>query len=190
MASVVGLLAVRELAARERVEGLREVAGRVLAELAAAEADWQGWVIARQRVGEVLADPPQPEPEPEPEAVVAGSAPTSRPSEAAVASQAAVASGAGPARRGSIVPVWRPGLKAGVLAVEYQRLLALLAERASQGRGVMSCQEPAAGLGLEATAANIEGRVRSRAKRLAARGRLAEPVPGGFTLAAGTACGS
>ena len=184
MASVVGLLAVRELAARERVEGLREAADRILAELAVAETDWQGWVIARQRVGEVLAAPP----EPEPQAVVAEPAPTGQPSAPAVASQAA--SEAGPARRGSIVPVWRPGLKAGVFAVEYQRMLALLAERASQGQGAMSCQELAAGLGLEVTAANIEGRVRSRAKRLADRGWLAEPVPGAFTLAAGTACGS
>ncbi|WP_328792667.1 MULTISPECIES: hypothetical protein [unclassified Streptomyces] len=40
MASVVGLLEERELAARERVEELREVADRVLAELAEAETAW------------------------------------------------------------------------------------------------------------------------------------------------------
>ncbi|MEU4120435.1 hypothetical protein AB0F71_38795 [Kitasatospora sp. NPDC028055] len=57
MASVVGLLEERELAARERVEGLREAADRVLAELAEAETDWQEWLIARQRVGEVLSAP-------------------------------------------------------------------------------------------------------------------------------------
>ncbi|MQS16041.1 hypothetical protein F7Q99_28315 [Streptomyces kaniharaensis] len=57
MASVVGLLDERELAARERVEGLREVADRVLAELAEAETEWQEWLIARQRVGEVLSAP-------------------------------------------------------------------------------------------------------------------------------------
>ncbi|MFF1839457.1 hypothetical protein ACFVXE_35595 [Streptomyces sp. NPDC058231] len=54
MASVVGLLEERELAARERVEGLREEADRALAELAEAETDGQEWLIARQRVGEVL----------------------------------------------------------------------------------------------------------------------------------------
>ncbi|MFD5430108.1 hypothetical protein [Streptomyces sp. NPDC127084] len=55
MASVVGLLEARELAARERLEGLREEADRVFAELAEAERDWQEWLIARQRVGEVLS---------------------------------------------------------------------------------------------------------------------------------------
>ena len=186
MASVVGLLEERELAARERVEGLRETADRILAELASAETDWQGWVIARQRVGEVLTDLP----EPEPRAVVAEPGPTGRPSAPVAAPQVPAPPVAGPARRGSIVPVWRPGLTAAVLAVDYQHILALLSERASQGQGVMSCQDLAAGMGLEATAANIEGRVRSRAKRLADRGWLAEPVPGAFTLAAGTVCGS
>jgi hypothetical protein len=57
MASVVGLLEERELAARERVEELREVADRVLAELAEAETAWHEWLIARQRVGEVLSVP-------------------------------------------------------------------------------------------------------------------------------------
>ncbi|MFF5767787.1 hypothetical protein ACFY8F_35395 [Streptomyces tanashiensis] len=57
MASVVGLLEEREPAAWERVEGLREEADRVLAALADAETDWQEWVIAWQRVGEVLSVP-------------------------------------------------------------------------------------------------------------------------------------
>ncbi|MCC9309594.1 hypothetical protein LN042_21385 [Kitasatospora sp. RB6PN24] len=52
MASVVGLLEERLLAARERVEDLREVADRVLAELAEAEAARHEWLIARQRIGE------------------------------------------------------------------------------------------------------------------------------------------
>ena len=186
MASVVGLLEARELAARERVEGLREAADRILAELAAAETDWQGWVIARQRVGEVLTGLP----EPAPQAPVAQPGPTSRPSAPVVASQPAAPSSVTSARRGSIVPVWRPGLKPGVLAVDYQRILALLVERSSQGQAMMSCQELAAGLGLEPTSANTEGRVRSRVKRLADRGWLAEPVPGAFTLAAGTAADS
>ncbi|MEZ0096398.1 hypothetical protein [Streptacidiphilus sp. EB129] len=188
MASVVGLLEARELAARERVEGLREAADRILAELAAAETDWQGWVIARQRVGEVLTD--LPEPECPPRAGAAGPVPAGELPAPVAASQVVSPSSAGPARRGSIVPVWRPGLKSGVLAVEYQRILALLAEGSSRGQGVMSCQELAAGLGLELTSANVEGRVRSRAKRLADRGWLAEPAPGGFTLASGPAADS
>ncbi|MFD8881033.1 hypothetical protein ACFV0H_00640 [Streptomyces erythrochromogenes] len=53
---MVGLLEERELAAHERAEELREVADRVLAELAEAETAWHEWLIARQRVGEVGPD--------------------------------------------------------------------------------------------------------------------------------------
>ncbi|MGW3498942.1 ISAs1 family transposase [Streptomyces sp. NPDC001020] len=121
MASVVGLLEERELAARERVEGLREEADRVLAELAEAETDWQEWLIARQRVGEVLSVPRIGEAE------VAGpvraedpSVPGRGPEPSADAP--AVVSAPGAARAGSIVPVWRPALTASVLALDYQRI--------------------------------------------------------------------
>lgn len=55
MPSVVGLLEQRELAVRRRVDELLEEADRIQAELAVAERDWKEWVIARYRVGEVLA---------------------------------------------------------------------------------------------------------------------------------------
>lgn len=55
MPSVVGLLEQHELVARRRVDGLREEADRIQAELAAAEEEWQEWVIARRRVDTVLA---------------------------------------------------------------------------------------------------------------------------------------
>ncbi|MDH6543870.1 hypothetical protein [Streptomyces sp. SPB4] len=55
MPSVVGLLEQRELAARRRVDELREEADRFHAELAVAEREWKERVIARSRVGEVLA---------------------------------------------------------------------------------------------------------------------------------------
>ncbi|TQE26268.1 hypothetical protein Sipo8835_30035, partial [Streptomyces ipomoeae] len=55
MPSVVGLLEQHELAARRRVDGLREEADRIQAELAAAEQEWQEWAIARRRVDTVLA---------------------------------------------------------------------------------------------------------------------------------------
>lgn len=51
MPSVVGLLEQHELAARRRVDGLREEADRIQAELAAAEQEWLEWTIARERVG-------------------------------------------------------------------------------------------------------------------------------------------
>lgn len=185
MASVVGLLEERELAARERVEGLREAADRVLAELAEAETDWQEWLIARQRVGEVLSAPhprdagvagPEPEEpsasEPEP---VPDTPAEVRPPRAA--------------RAGSIVPVWRPALVADVLAVDYQRILSVLAERRADGVRVMACQELSAVLGLAPVAASVEG-VRSKMKRLADRGWAVEPSPGRFTLAAGPGASS
>ncbi|MCI0385084.1 hypothetical protein [Streptomyces sp. CNQ085] len=50
MPSVMGLLEERERAARQRVEVLQ-------AELREAEAVWQRFVIARETVGEVLAEP-------------------------------------------------------------------------------------------------------------------------------------
>ncbi|MFJ1823414.1 hypothetical protein [Streptomyces sp. NPDC088178] len=55
MPSVVGLLEQHELTGRRRVDGLREEADPIQAELAAAELEWQGWVIARRRVDTVLA---------------------------------------------------------------------------------------------------------------------------------------
>jgi hypothetical protein len=108
MPSVVGLLEQRELAARRRVDGLREEADRIQAELAAAEDEWLEWAIARRRVDTVLAppgdntaetevteDPPEAERQPAPR-------------EAAKAK--------------SQVPVWRQGLAWSGLSVDYQRI--------------------------------------------------------------------
>jgi hypothetical protein len=206
MASVVGLLEERELAARERVEGLREEADRVLAELGEAEIDWESWVIARQRVGEVLSVLPASfAPEETGEPVVALTAPLSAPALVAVAGAVsddcgessgsavvpvAASKGRGPAR-GSIVPVRRPGLEVGVLAPEYRRIVLLLAERqGEEPDSVMTCQDIAVALGLELTATVVEGAVRSRAKRLVARGWIVEPVAGRFRLPLGLGAGS
>ncbi|MDH6139707.1 hypothetical protein P3T35_001707 [Kitasatospora sp. GP30] len=183
MASVVGLLEEREPAARERLEELREVADRVLAELAEAETAWHEWLIARQRVGEVLSGPrPGRAGEAGPGAgESSGSEPaTNAPAEVPLPRAA---------RWGSIVPVWRPALSMDALAPHYQRILATLTEQASGGEPVMSCQEITAVLGLEPVPASVEG-VRSKMKRLADRGWADEPTPGRFTLAAGPAGGS
>ncbi|MEU0069268.1 hypothetical protein ABZ027_06945 [Streptomyces sp. NPDC006332] len=55
MAALVGLLEQRGLAARRRVDELREEADRIQAELDLADRDWKEWAIARSRVGEALA---------------------------------------------------------------------------------------------------------------------------------------
>ncbi len=183
MASVVGLLEEREPAAREGVEGLREEADRVLAALAEAETDWQEWLITRQRVGAVLSAPRPVE------AGLESPAPAEEPcvSESVSVPDAPAAVPSRVARAGSVVPVWRARVVGGnVLALDYRRILSVLAERRSDRDRVMTCQEIVAALGLAPVPASVEG-VRSKMKRLADRGWVVDPTPGRFTLAAG--CG-
>ena len=172
MPSVVGLLEQRELAARRRVDELREEADRIQAELAVVEQEWQEWAIARRRVDTVLApdggntadtdvaaDPRDADPRPAP-----GDA----------------------AKPKSPVPMWREGLAWSVLSVDYQRILQALSDRDRLHQGPLTCQEMAAVFGMEVVPARVEA-LRSKAKRLVARGWLAEPAPGRFMLARGVA---
>ncbi|MFJ2444483.1 hypothetical protein ACIOWG_29465 [Streptomyces sp. NPDC087658] len=172
MPSVVGLLEQHELAARCRVDGLCEEADRIQAELAVAELEWQEWVIARRRVDAVLApdcgSTASTEDVADPRA--AGGPPTSRDA----------------AKPKSQVPVWREGLAWAVLSVDCQRILTALADRARLHQGPLTCQELAVLFGLDAVPAKVEA-LRLKAKRLVARGWLAEPAPGRFTLAQGVA---
>jgi hypothetical protein len=172
MPSVAGLLEQQEVSARRRVDGLREEADRIQAELAAAEEEWQEWVIARRRVDTVLA------PDCGERAEV----------DAAAAGQGAVAPLAprDAVKPKSQVPVWCEGLAWSVLSVDYQRILTALADRARLGQGPLTCQEMAAAFGMDVVPARVEA-LRSKAKRLVARGWLAEPAPGRFTLASGVA---
>ncbi|UYM23176.1 hypothetical protein NQP46_03425 [Streptomyces albus] len=82
------------------------------------------------------------------------------------------------------VPVWREGLDASVLSMDYQRILRALADRHRLHQGPLTCQEMAVSFGLDAVPSKVEA-LRSKAKRLVARGWLAEPAPGRFTLARG-----
>jgi len=161
MPSVVGLLEERERAAWQRVEALQ-------AELEEAEAAWERFVIARQTVAEVLAEPPVGEKVPLAEVTGHGRARVAK------------------AVPGSVVPAWREGLALDLLAPHCQRLVEILADR---GGEAMDCRQLAAALGLEVVAAKVEG-VRSKVKRLAARGWLAEERPGMFRSIAGRAGGS
>ncbi|WP_432199159.1 hypothetical protein [Streptomyces sp. bgisy027] len=170
MPSVVGLLEQHELAARRRVDGLREEADRIQAELAAAELEWQEWTIARRRVDTVLA----PDAGATAEAEV-----TADPRDAQVQSTSGDA-----AKPKSQVPVWRQGLAWSVLSVDYQRILMALEDRARLRQGPLTCQEMASVFGMDVVPARVEA-LRSKAKRLVARGWLAERQPGRFTLAAG-----
>ncbi|MFJ5811096.1 hypothetical protein [Streptomyces sp. NPDC093093] len=164
MPSVSGLLEERELSARRRVEGLREEADRVQAELVVAEQDWKEWVIARSRVGEVLG---------------AGDA-------ARIPPRVWRETGAqpGPVKPKSVVPVWREGLAWSVLSVDYQRILRVLSDRHRLGQGPLTCQDMAASFSIDPVPSKVET-LRSKAKRLAALGWLAESTPGRFTLMPG-----
>jgi hypothetical protein len=81
-----------------------------------------------------------------------------------------------------MVPMWRAGLAWSALSVDYQRILQALADRSRLGQGPLTCQEMAACFGLDPVPGKVEA-LRSKAKRLVARGWLVEPAPGRFTLA-------
>lgn len=87
------------LTARRRVDDLREEADRLQAELAVAEREWNEWVIARSRVGEVLA--------PGNDAVVG---PAASEGLSAPGVQPARPEPAEAAKPKTVVPVWRAGL--------------------------------------------------------------------------------
>lgn len=171
MPSVVGLLEQHELAARRRVDGLREEADRIQAELAAAEQEWQEWAIARKRVDTVLLAPDG--------GSTADTEVTEDPRDADAQSAPRDA-----AKPKSQVPMWREGLAWSVLSVDYRRIVQLGADRARLGQGPVTCQEMAAAFGVDVVPARVEA-LRSKAKRLVARGWLAEPAPGRFTPARG-----
>ncbi|WP_328841941.1 hypothetical protein [Streptomyces europaeiscabiei] len=162
VASVLGMLEEREAAARVRVEGLREEVARLTEVLEAAEIELDRRVIAREELVEALAV-------------------------SAAGSTAVTGAGAGAEREpvsspvpGSMVPPWRDGLPVTVLAPDYQRLLGVLEEGRSAGRGPLKAREIAVELGLETTPAKVEG-LRSKARRLAERGWLVQESSGTFS---------
>lgn len=156
--SVLGMLEEREEAARVRVEGLREEAARLAEVLEAAEIELDRRVIAREELVEALA---------------VSAAETTAVTEA---KQEAVPSPVA----GSVVPPWRDGLSVAVLAPDYQRILGVLEERRSAGKGPVMAREIAAELGLGAAPGKVEG-VRSKARRLAERGWLLLEASGMFS---------
>lgn len=112
MPSVVGLLEQRELTARRRVDALREEADRIQAELVAAEREWNEWVIARSRVGEVLSPG---------EENVAGPDAAEEPSDRDEPPALPASSQA--AKPKSVVPMWRASLAWSALSADYQRIV-------------------------------------------------------------------
>lgn len=170
MPSVLGLIEERELVARKRVESLRDEVDRLVAELQEAEAAQERLVIAKETVSQVLSETGKPVVE------------VSEFAQPAVPKPAQGRAGSVP---GSVVPVRQGGAEVTALAPDYQRIMHVLAGREEP----MICRQIADAMGLEAVPAKIEG-VRSKAKRLAARGWLEEKSPGAFSVVVSPGGGS
>jgi hypothetical protein len=78
------------------------------------------------------------------------------------------------------VPSWRAGLPVTVLAPHYQRILGVLEQQRSTGRGSLRPKGMEVELGLDARPAKVEG-LRSIARRLAERGWLLLEASGAFS---------
>ncbi|WP_459754678.1 hypothetical protein [Streptomyces sennicomposti] len=90
---------------------------------------------------------------------------------------------------GSVVPHWEEGLDPTVLAPDHQRITDVLAGGNGTPEEAMDCRRLAAAVGLEPVPAKARG-MRPKAKRLDARGRLAEERPGMFSVPVGWDSGS
>ncbi|MFI2207008.1 hypothetical protein ACH47Z_41185 [Streptomyces sp. NPDC020192] len=160
VASVLGILEERETAARVRVEGLREEAARLAEVLEAAEIELDRRVIAWEELVEVLA--------------------ASTAEATAVTETEAERETAPTPVPGSTVPPWREGLPVTVLAPDYGRILGVVEEQSSAGKGPLKAKGIAVGVGLETTPAKVEG-VRSKARRLAEGRWLRLDASGAFS---------
>jgi len=163
MASLIEELRRREAAARQEVDELRGEIARLGERLARAEERLSRLEVTRETVAEILGGVGTGTDEP-----AAGAAdPSLAGSRLAGGSPAGVVT----------VPPWRPGLAQSVLPPSYRDLLEVLADagRPLRAGGI------AAAAGLSTDKSTVEG-LRSKLKRLAERGWLAEDGPGLFTL--------
>jgi hypothetical protein len=161
MASLIEELRQREAAARQEADELRGEIARLTERLARAEERLSRLEITRETVAEILGG------------AGTGKSTAGREAEPAAADPAPSGSPAGVVT----VPPWRPGLAQSVLPPSYRDLLEVLADtgRPLRAAGI------AAATGLSTDRSRIEG-LRSKLKRLAERGWLAEDGPGLFTL--------
>jgi hypothetical protein len=152
--SMDGLLDAHEVSVRARVEALREQAARVAAELGGAQLALEHVAITRATLALVAVGGPA----------------------RGQGAQSDDVPGRGVSEP-SLVPVWRGDLTEAHLPAGYRGPW-----RAVAGApGPVRAQQLAAALGLEVTAAKVEA-VRSKLKRLVARGWIAESAPGAFAL--------
>jgi hypothetical protein len=165
MASLIEELQRREAAARREVDELRGEIARLSERLARAGERLSRLEITRETVAEILGG--------------AGTDEATAGREAGAADPATAGSrlADGPPVGVVTVPPWRPGLAQSVLPPSYQDLLEVLADA---GRPLRA-GSIAAAAGLSTDKSKVEG-LRSKLKRLAERGWLAEDGPGLFTL--------
>lgn len=170
MATVDGLLDVSEVEIRAWVESLRGELARVGGQLALAQDALSRMEITRCTLAEVVgaAD----------EGPVAAVLAALR-GHGGSSSAGAPSPATGSALASSVVPVWRRDLSEAHLPVEYQRLWTAVRDAPA----VVRVRELTVLLGLEDTAAKREG-VRSKLKRLVARGWMSEEAPGCFSALA------
>ena len=172
MGSLLEELARREMAARKRIEEIREQIGRLQENLAAEEQVLSRLVVTGETVREILGEAPGERPPADVDAGIAGIAGGVEGANAAEA----VTSG-GPPIGVVTVPAWQPGTDASVLPQAYRDVLEVLVDA---GRPLRAKQLVVL-LGLPAEAAKIEG-LRSKLKRLTTRGWLTEDSPGMFAV--------
>lgn len=151
-----------EVAARARVDQLQGELDRLAEELSAAREALSHVEITRATLTAVAATQPSA---------------TSSPGMADAVVPAAA--GAIVVDRSQRVPVWHAGLTAEALPDYYQPLFTRLLESSEPLR----CQQVATALGFDLVPKKIEG-VRSKLKRLAARGWAVETAPGLFAVRA------
>lgn len=172
MGSLLEELARREMAARKRLEEIREQIERLQENLAAEEQALSRLVVTRETVQEILGEAVSERPLADADAGIADSAGGREGASAAEA----VTSGGSPI--GVVtVPDWRPGIDASMLPQAYRDVLEVLVDA---GRPLRAGQLVVL-LGLPAEAAKIEG-LRSKLKRLVTRGWLSEDAPGMFAV--------
>jgi hypothetical protein len=169
MGSLLEELARREMAARKRIEEVREQIERLQENLTAEEQVLSRLVVTRETVQEILGEAVGEQP------LVDADVGSVEGLEGASAAEA-VTSGGSPI--GVVtVPAWRPGVDASVLPQSYRDVLEVLVDA---GRPLRAKQLVVL-LGLPAETAKVEG-LRSKLKRLVTRGWLSEDSPGMFAV--------
>ncbi|MFE3281423.1 hypothetical protein [Nocardia sp. NPDC059239] len=165
MGSWLDELGRREAVARERAEELRVRIAGLTEQLAAEERLLSRLQVTRETMIEILGGTSDPTALVEPGEI------------GAEAREPESESGSGSPIGVVLVPRRGPGMEVSVLPEDYQDVLEVLADA---GRALRA-GHIAAALGLEIQPAKVEG-LRSKLKRLVARGWLNEQTPGLFAI--------